>query len=71
MRIPSQITIFGQSAGAASAAVHMLSPYSKGLFSKVIIESNPFALPMKTVAEVMLLRSINHQSSSLLTLFIA
>ena len=47
-----QVTIFGQSAGASSTAVHLLSPYSRGLFSKAIMESNPFALPMKTVQEV-------------------
>jgi hypothetical protein len=48
----NQVTIFGQSAGASSTAVHLLSPYSRGLFSKAIMESNPFALPMKTVQEV-------------------
>ncbi len=30
-----QITIFGQSAGAGSIAVHLVSPLSTGLFSKV------------------------------------
>ncbi len=30
-----QITIFGQSAGASSIAVHLVSPLSVGLFSKV------------------------------------
>lgn len=48
---PNDVTIFGQSAGASSTAVHLLSPYSRGLFSKAIMESNPFALPMKTVQE--------------------
>ncbi len=27
---PEQVTIFGQSAGAGSAALHMMSPHSQG-----------------------------------------
>jgi len=27
---PNQVTIFGQSAGASSASLHMISPLSKG-----------------------------------------
>jgi len=42
-----KITAFGQSAGATSIAVHLISPKSKGLFTKAIIESNPVQLPMK------------------------
>lgn len=30
---PSQVTIFGESAGAGSVVHHMLSPMSKGYFS--------------------------------------
>jgi len=37
------VTIFGQSAGAASVALHMLSPLSHGLYHKVILESGTAA----------------------------
>ena len=37
------MTIFGQSAGAASVALHMLSPLSRGLYHKVILESGTAA----------------------------
>lgn len=33
---PSNVTIFGESAGGASAALHILSPLSKGLFKRSI-----------------------------------
>lgn len=36
---PNNITIFGESAGAASVTYHMLSPMSKGLFDKAIGQS--------------------------------
>lgn len=45
---PQQVTCFGQSAGATSIAVHMMSPLSKGLFSRAILQSNPWSLPMQT-----------------------
>lgn len=35
----SQVTIFGESAGAACTGFHMLSPISKGLFHKAILQS--------------------------------
>uniref|UniRef100_A0A665W1A0 Carboxylic ester hydrolase n=1 Tax=Echeneis naucrates TaxID=173247 RepID=A0A665W1A0_ECHNA len=35
---PDNITIFGQSAGAASASFQSLSPYSRGLFRRVITQ---------------------------------
>ncbi|OWR46748.1 alpha-esterase [Danaus plexippus plexippus] len=45
---PSRVTIFGESAGAASVHLHMLSPASKGLFHGVIAQSgvslSPWAL---------------------------
>ncbi|XP_071053943.1 esterase FE4-like [Onthophagus taurus] len=34
-----QVTIYGQSAGGASVHLHVLSPQSKGLFSKAIMQS--------------------------------
>jgi para-nitrobenzyl esterase len=39
---PSQVTIFGQSAGAESVLIHLVSPLSKGLFQQVIVESGTF-----------------------------
>eukprot|EP00029_Vermamoeba_vermiformis_P012183 TRINITY_DN69_c0_g1_i2.p1 TRINITY_DN69_c0_g1~~TRINITY_DN69_c0_g1_i2.p1 ORF type:complete len:528 (-),score=132.78 TRINITY_DN69_c0_g1_i2:32-1615(-) len=45
---PTQVTIFGQSAGADSVAAHIVSSKSTGLFARAIIESFPATLPMKT-----------------------
>lgn len=36
---PNNVTLFGISAGSASVEYQMLSPYSKGLFHKVILQS--------------------------------
>lgn len=36
---PNNITIFGESAGAASVTYHLISPMSRGLFKKVIAQS--------------------------------
>lgn len=36
---PDNVTIFGESAGGASVSYHVLSPMSKGLFHKAIIQS--------------------------------
>ncbi|XP_063830880.1 esterase FE4-like [Ostrinia nubilalis] len=36
---PDNVTIFGESAGGASVALHVLSPMSKGLFHKAIAQS--------------------------------
>jgi cholinesterase len=44
---PTKVTLFGQSAGASSTSVHVVSPLSKGLFRSAIIESNPWTLPLK------------------------
>ncbi|XP_052755672.1 esterase FE4-like [Galleria mellonella] len=50
---PDNITIFGQSAGASSAAMHMLSEKSKGLFHKAILMSGnsltPWAFNLKPI----------------------
>ncbi|XP_049618654.1 bile salt-activated lipase-like [Syngnathus scovelli] len=51
---PDNITIFGQSAGAASVSFQMLSPYSKGLFRRAITQCgvalSPWALQRKPMA---------------------
>ena len=36
---PSKVTLMGQSAGAASVAMHLISPNSNGLYSKAIMQS--------------------------------
>lgn len=36
---PDQVTIFGESSGGASTGYHLLSPLSKGLFHKAILQS--------------------------------
>ena len=49
---PDQVTIFGQSAGAMSVGLHLLSiPSSSGLFHGDIMQSNPFGIPYKTISE--------------------
>ncbi|XP_047448502.1 bile salt-activated lipase-like [Mugil cephalus] len=60
---PDNITIFGQSAGAASVSFQMLSPYSKGLFRRAItqggvalspwaLQRNPMGLTKKVARSV-------------------
>jgi len=39
---PSRVTIFGQSAGAESVLIHLISPESKGLYQQAIVQSGPF-----------------------------
>ncbi|NUQ72367.1 MAG: carboxylesterase family protein [Polyangiaceae bacterium] len=38
---PARVTIFGESAGGMSVCMHMVSPPSKGLYQRAIIESGP------------------------------
>ena len=45
---PTRVTAAGQSAGAMSVATHLVSPQSKGLFSKAIMESNCLGMPYHT-----------------------
>eukprot|EP01130_Rhizamoeba_saxonica_P017270 TRINITY_DN8308_c0_g1_i1.p1 TRINITY_DN8308_c0_g1~~TRINITY_DN8308_c0_g1_i1.p1 ORF type:complete len:505 (-),score=106.48 TRINITY_DN8308_c0_g1_i1:1074-2588(-) len=40
---PSRVTVFGESAGAASISNHLIMPRSWGLFSQAIIQSGAFA----------------------------
>ncbi|KAM9744723.1 bile salt-activated lipase-like isoform 2-T2 [Menidia menidia] len=60
---PDNMTIFGQSAGAASVSFQMLSPHSKGLFRRAItqggvalspwaLQRNPMALTKKVARKV-------------------
>jgi len=48
---PNQITIFGESAGAGSVGVHLMSSKSKGLYNQAIMESNPFGLPFMDISQ--------------------
>lgn len=47
----SRVTLFGESAGAMSVGLHVVSPLSKGLFQRVIMESNPIGLLYKTLPQ--------------------
>ena len=38
---PSRVTVFGESAGASSILMHLVSPESTGLFRQAIVESGP------------------------------
>lgn len=42
---PNKVTIFGESAGAVSVNMHMLSPMSKGLFQRAILQSGAATAP--------------------------
>lgn len=42
------MTIFGQSAGAESVGTHLVSPQSRGLFHRAIMQSNPYSLRFRT-----------------------
>ena len=40
------MTIFGQSAGGMSVSLHLVSPLSKGLFHRAIVQSGPSSTPL-------------------------
>ena len=46
---PDKVTLFGQSAGAMSVGLHLISPASQPLFDAAIIESNPYGIPYKSL----------------------
>lgn len=50
---PDNVTIFGQSAGSMSVCAHVVSPLSKGLFHRAIMQSGPcsWGFPTKQAAE--------------------
>ena len=45
---PDSVTIFGESAGAVSVMMHLLSPISEGLFRRAIVQSGTGISPGKT-----------------------
>ena len=45
---PDKVTLFGQSAGAMSVGLHLISPASQPLFKAAIMESNPYGIPYKS-----------------------
>lgn len=48
---PGNITLFGESAGGISTCLHLLSPASKGLFHRAIIESGPCSVGASATAK--------------------
>ncbi|XP_002741968.1 cAMP-regulated D2 protein-like [Saccoglossus kowalevskii] len=52
---PDSVTIFGQSSGAESVSIHLISEKSEHLFHRAIIESHPFALPYRVHADAIIL----------------
>ena len=48
---PSNVTIAGQSAGGLSVLAHLVSPSSRGLFHRAIVQSGAFALNQQALAE--------------------
>jgi para-nitrobenzyl esterase len=48
---PDNVTIAGQSAGGLSVLAHLVSPGSRGLFHRAIVQSGAFALTQQPLAE--------------------
>lgn len=46
---PGRITLFGESAGAVSVSLHLLSPLSRDLFQRAIMQSGAATAPWATV----------------------
>lgn len=42
---PNQVTLFGESAGAASVSMHLLSPKSSPYFQRAIVQSGSVTAP--------------------------
>jgi len=49
---PSQVTLWGESAGAMSIGCHMASPSTAGLYSKAIMESNVAGFTYRTADDM-------------------
>lgn len=47
---PNNITLFGESAGAVSVALHLLSPLSRNLFSQAIMQSGAATSPWAIIS---------------------
>ena len=43
---PNRVTIFGESAGGVGVSLHLVSPLSKGLFHRAILQSGPASSPL-------------------------
>jgi para-nitrobenzyl esterase len=48
---PDNVTVVGQSAGAASIAILMTMPQARGLFRRAILQSTPFGRMARTLAD--------------------
>jgi para-nitrobenzyl esterase len=48
---PDNVTIAGQSAGGLSVLAHLVSPGSRGLFQRAIVQSGAFALHQRSLAD--------------------
>lgn len=48
---PDNVTVVGQSAGAASIAIIMTMPHAGGLFRRAILQSTPFGRPARTLED--------------------
>ena len=48
---PNNITIFGESAGAASVSFHLLSPLSRNLFSQAVMQSASALVPWGVITK--------------------
>merc|ERR1712131_383224 len=46
---PNLITIHGQSAGGSSMGLHLTNKNTSSLINNVIMQSNPFGIPMKNI----------------------
>ncbi|KAK3091679.1 hypothetical protein FSP39_021806 [Pinctada imbricata] len=55
---PEKVTLFGESAGAQSVVVHLMTEESSKLFSRAIVQSAPISLPFKTEQEMLFLSDL-------------